>query len=124
GFALVVTLSKLHRGWDVTSPMYMQRQWSGIAAGARFVVSPVLLKEVCQVARAHGVPCVLAGMTPSEIHAAFQCGCEVVKVFPAATVGPGFMRELKGPLGFIPLYPTGGITLENASAFLDGGAVA
>ncbi len=95
-----------------------------IAAGARFVVSPVLLKEVCQVARAHGVPCVLAGMTPTEIHAAFQCGCEVVKVFPASMVGPGFMRELKGPLGYIPLYPTGGITLENASAFLDAGAVA
>ena len=39
-------------------------------------------------------------------------------------MGPGFLRELKGPLGFIPLYPTGGITLENASAFLDAGAVA
>src|SRR2546430_1978426 len=81
-----------------------------VAAGARFVVSPVLLKEVCQVARAHGVPCVFAGMTPTEIHAAFQWGCDVVKVFPASMVGPGFMRELTGPLGYIPLYPTGGIT--------------
>lgn len=95
-----------------------------VAAGAQFVVSPVLLKDVCQVARAHGVPCMLGGMTPSEIHAAYQCGSEVVKVFPASTVGPGFLRELGGPLGFIPLYPTGGITLENASAFLDAGAVA
>lgn len=95
-----------------------------VAAGARFVVSPVVLKDVCQVTRAHGVPCILGGMTPTEIHAAYQYGSEVVKVFPASTVGPGFLRELKGPLGFIPLYPTGGITLENAGAFLDAGAIA
>jgi|SRR5579884_225157 2-dehydro-3-deoxyphosphogluconate aldolase/(4S)-4-hydroxy-2-oxoglutarate aldolase len=95
-----------------------------VAAGVQFVVSPVLLKDVCQVARAYGVPCVLGGMTPTEIHEAFQHGCEVVKVFPAATLGVEFVRELKGPLGFISLYPTGGITLENASAFLDAGAVA
>ncbi len=95
-----------------------------IAAGARFVVSPVLLKDVCDVALAHGVPCVLGAMTPSEVHAAYRFGCEVVKVFPASAVGPGFIRELKGPLGFIPLYPTGGITLENAGTFLEAGAVA
>jgi 2-dehydro-3-deoxyphosphogluconate aldolase / (4S)-4-hydroxy-2-oxoglutarate aldolase len=95
-----------------------------VAAGAQFVVSPIILKEVCQVTRAHGVPCILGGSTPTEIHAAYRCGSEVVKVFPASTVGPGFLRELKGPLGFIPLYPTGGITLENARTFLDAGAVA
>ena len=95
-----------------------------LAAGARFVVSPVLLKDVCDVALAHGVPCVLGAMTPGEVHAAYRSGCEVVKVFPASAVGPGFLRELKGPLGFIPLYPTGGITLENADTFLEAGAVA
>lgn len=95
-----------------------------VAAGARFVVSPVLLKDVCDVALAHGVSCVLGAMTPSEVHAAYRSGCEVVKVFPASAVGPGFIRELRGPLGFIPLYPTGGITLENADTFLEAGAVA
>ena len=95
-----------------------------VAAGARFVVSPVLLKDVCDVALAHGVPCVLGAMTPSEVQAAYRSGCEVVKVFPASAVGPGFIRELRGPLGFIPLYPTGGITLENADTFLEAGAVA
>jgi 2-dehydro-3-deoxyphosphogluconate aldolase / (4S)-4-hydroxy-2-oxoglutarate aldolase len=95
-----------------------------IAAGARFVVSPVLLKDVCDVALAHGVPCVLGAMTPSEAHAAYRSGCEVVKVFPASAVGPGFIRELRGPLSFIPLYPTGGITFENADTFLEAGAIA
>ncbi len=95
-----------------------------MAAGAQFIVSPILLADVCQVARAHGVPCMAGGMTPTEIHAAYQYGCEAVKVFPASTVGSGFIRELRGPLGFIPLYPTGGITLVNASDFLEAGAIA
>jgi len=95
-----------------------------MAAGAQFIVSPILLADVCQVARAHGVPCMAGGMTPTEIHAAYQYGCEAVKVFPASTVGPGFIRELRGPLGFIPLYPTGGITLANAPEFLEAGAIA
>ncbi|GAC1349335.1 MAG: bifunctional 4-hydroxy-2-oxoglutarate aldolase/2-dehydro-3-deoxy-phosphogluconate aldolase [Ktedonobacteraceae bacterium] len=95
-----------------------------VAAGAEFVVSPILLADVCRVARAHGVPCMLGGMTPTEIHAAYQYGCEAVKVFPASTVGAAFIRELRGPLRFIPLYPTGGITLNNAVAFLEAGAIA
>ncbi|HYX49210.1 MAG TPA: bifunctional 4-hydroxy-2-oxoglutarate aldolase/2-dehydro-3-deoxy-phosphogluconate aldolase [Ktedonobacteraceae bacterium] len=95
-----------------------------IAFGAQFVVSPVLHKEVCQVTRAHGLPCILGGMTPTEIHTAYQYGSDVVKVFPAVTVGSAFIHELRGPLNFIPLYVTGGITLENAPAFLDAGAAA
>jgi 2-dehydro-3-deoxyphosphogluconate aldolase/(4S)-4-hydroxy-2-oxoglutarate aldolase len=95
-----------------------------IKAGAEFLVSPVLLKEVCDEALAHGLPCMLGGMTPGEIHTAYRYGCEVVKVFPASTLGPEFLRELRGPLGFIPFCPTGGITLENAAAFLDAGSTA
>ena len=95
-----------------------------IDAGARFIVSPILREDVCSVARVRGVPCVLGAMTPTEIFRAHRIGCEVVKLFPASTLGPGFLHELQGPLGFIPLYPTGGITLENAGAFLDAGAIA
>lgn len=94
-----------------------------VAAGAQFIVSPVLLSDVCEVARAHGVPCMLGAMTPTEILTAYKYGCEVVKVFPASAVGASFIRELRGPLGFIPLCPTGGITLDNAHTFLDAGAV-
>jgi 2-dehydro-3-deoxyphosphogluconate aldolase/(4S)-4-hydroxy-2-oxoglutarate aldolase len=95
-----------------------------IDAGARFIVSPILLEDVCSVARARGVACVLGAMTPTEIHRAYHAGCEVVKLFPASTLGPGFIHELQGPLGGIPLYPTGGITRENVGAFLDAGAMA
>lgn len=95
-----------------------------IAAGAQFVVSPIIRRDVVRVARAHGVLCILGGQTAGEIHRAYEIGCEVVKVFPAVTLGPQFLRELRGPLGFIPLLPTGGITLENAGTFLDAGATA
>lgn len=97
---------------------------AAIAAGARFLVSPVLARGVAHVARAHGVPAVLGAMTPSEVHRAFRLGCDAVKVFPASAVGPQFLRELRGPLGFIPLLPTGGITRENARSYLEAGAAA
>lgn len=93
-------------------------------AGARFVVSPILCKDVAHLVVARGAACMLGGMTPTEIYEAYDLGCEAVKVFPASAVGPGFFREMRGPLGFIPLYPTGGIALENATDFLDAGALA
>lgn len=97
---------------------------AAIAAGARFLVSPVLARSAMAAARARGIPCLLGGMTPSEVHRAFRLGSPAVKVFPASTVGPQFLRELRGPLGFVPLLPTGGITLENARSYLDAGAIA
>ena len=47
-----------------------------------------------------------------------------MRVFPAATLGPSFVREVRGPLAEIPLIPTGGITADNAGSFLAAGAVA
>lgn len=93
-----------------------------IAKGAKFVVSPILRDEVYQATRIHKIPCILGGTTPTEIYNAYQLGCEAVKVFPAS--GAAFIRELQNPLGQIPLLPTGGITLENAAAFLQAGAAA
>lgn len=97
---------------------------NALDAGATFIVSPVLRRDVAQLAVMRGAPCMLGGMTPTEIYEARELGCEAVKVFPASAVGPRFFRELRGPLGSIPLYPTGGITLENAGDYLDAGVVA
>ncbi len=97
---------------------------NALDAGAQFVVSPILRKDVARLVVARGALCMLGGMTPTEIYEAHELGCEAVKVFPASATGPGFIREMRGPLGFIPLYPTGGITLENASDYLAAGAMA
>ena len=61
--------------------------------------------------------------TPTEILAAWRAGAAAVKAFPASSLGPGFVRELRGPFPDIPLLPTGGVTLETAPAFIAAGAI-
>ncbi len=84
----------------------------------------LLNPEVIGVARAHQVPIFSGAMTPTEIFSAYQAGAEVIKVFPAATLGSGYFKELRGPFPEIPLMATGGITVENASDFFVAGATA
>ena len=60
-------------------------------------------------------------MTPSEIAAAHYAGADIVKLFPAGSLGERYIREIRGPLGHIPLLATGGVTLENFGGFLRAG---
>ena len=91
---------------------------------ADFGVSPVLDVDVLRAAIRDGLPFMAAGLTPTEIRAAWFAGATFVKLFPASAVGPQFIRELRGPLPEIEIIPTGGIDGTNASAFLDAGAPA
>ena len=95
-----------------------------IRAGARFLVTPNYNPEVISVARACQVPIFSGAMTPTEIFSAYQAGAEVIKVFPAATLGSGYFKELRGPFPDIPLMATGGITADNAPDFFGAGATA
>ena len=93
-----------------------------IAAGADFVVSPILDLGMVQACRAAGVLAAPGAFTPTEIVAAWRAGADIVKVFPATSLGPQFVRDLRGPLPHIRLMPTGGVTVENARDFLAAGA--
>jgi 2-dehydro-3-deoxyphosphogluconate aldolase/(4S)-4-hydroxy-2-oxoglutarate aldolase len=95
-----------------------------IDAGATFLVMPHLDAELVAWAAGRGIPTLPGGATPTEILAAWRAGAAAVKLFPASSVGPGFVRELRGPFPDIPLVPTGGVTLEIAPAFIAAGAVA
>jgi 2-dehydro-3-deoxyphosphogluconate aldolase / (4S)-4-hydroxy-2-oxoglutarate aldolase len=95
-----------------------------IQAGARFLVTPNFNPEVIRVARSHRIPIFSGAMTPTEIFSAYQAGAEVIKVFPAATLGSAYFKELRGPFPEIPLMATGGITLDNAPDFFAAGATA
>ena len=95
-----------------------------IRAGARFLVTPNYNPDVIRVARAAQVPVFSGAMTPTEIFSAYQAGAEVIKVFPAATLGSGYFKELRGPFPDIPLMATGGVTAENAPDFFRAGATA
>ena len=105
----------------VTVPELAQK---AIRAGARFLVTPNFNPEVISVARSHQVPIFAGAMTPTEIFAAYEAGAEVIKVFPAATLGSAYFKELRGPFPEIPLMATGGVTVSNAPDFFAAGATA
>src|SRR5688572_6935233 len=69
-----------------------------IAAGARFVVSPVFRPELIEAGHRFGVPVMSGCFSPTEILTAWEAGADVVKVFPATALGPSFFREIRGPL--------------------------
>jgi 2-dehydro-3-deoxyphosphogluconate aldolase/(4S)-4-hydroxy-2-oxoglutarate aldolase len=90
--------------------------------GARFIVSPHIDADLVRALSDRGVPTVPGAFTASEVLAARRAGASVVKVFPVGGVGPGYIKDLLGPLGGTPLMPTGGITLDNAADFIRAGA--
>ena len=93
-------------------------------AGADFVVSPLLDRAIVEAALRRGVPVIPGAFTPTEIDAAWRAGATFVKLFPASSVGPGHVRELRGPMPEVELIPTGGIDGSSGPAFLAAGAVA
>jgi 2-dehydro-3-deoxyphosphogluconate aldolase/(4S)-4-hydroxy-2-oxoglutarate aldolase len=95
-----------------------------VAAGARFVVSPVLRPEVIAAGHRHEIPVLPGCFSPTEILTAWEAGADVVKVFPATALGPVFFKDVRGPLPRIKLMPTGGVTIDNAGDWIRAGAVA
>ena len=94
-----------------------------ILAGAQFLVTPTVELDVIETAHRYGVPVIPGAMTPTEILTCWEAGADMVKVFPASVLGPGFIKAVHGPLPQIPLVPTGGITADNAGEFIRAGAV-
>ena len=97
---------------------------SAIAAGAAFGVSPVFDPAIVAAALRAGLPFIPGASTPTEADGAWRSGATFVKLFPASSLGPTFVRELCGPLPEIETIATGGVDISNATAFLEAGAVA
>jgi 2-dehydro-3-deoxyphosphogluconate aldolase/(4S)-4-hydroxy-2-oxoglutarate aldolase len=95
-----------------------------IAAGAQFVVSPVCRRDVLAACHDLDVAMMPGCFSPTEILEAWDAGADIVKVFPATALGPGFCKDLRGPLPHVKLMPTGGVTLDNAGDWIRAGAVA
>ena len=95
-----------------------------IDAGATFVVSPVLRRELVDVCHRDDVAWLPGCFTPTEILSAWDLGADIVKVFPATALGPTFFKDMRGPLPHVKLMPTGGVTLDNAGEWIRAGAVA
>jgi 2-dehydro-3-deoxyphosphogluconate aldolase / (4S)-4-hydroxy-2-oxoglutarate aldolase len=95
-----------------------------VDAGAQFIVSPVFRPEVITAGHEQHVPVMPGCFTPTEILAAWDAGADVVKVFPVTSVGPGYIKDIRGPLPQVKLMPTGGVTIDNVGDWLRAGAVA
>lgn len=93
-------------------------------AGAGFIVSPVLRREVIDAAHEDGIAVMPGCFTPTEILQAWDWGADIVKVFPATSVGPGYFKDVRGPLPQVKMMPTGGVSIDNVGEWLKAGAVA
>lgn len=95
-----------------------------IKAGAKYVVSPILKKEIIDISHKHDVPSMPGCFTPTEIQTAHEYGADIIKVFPADVVGMAFFKSVLAPLPHLKLMPTGGVNLTNAGDWLKAGACA
>jgi 2-dehydro-3-deoxyphosphogluconate aldolase/(4S)-4-hydroxy-2-oxoglutarate aldolase len=95
-----------------------------IDAGAAFVVGPVFRRDVIAACHERDVPAIPGCFSPTEILAAHDAGADIIKVFPATTLGPQFIRDVRAPLPQVKLMPTGGVTIQNAGDWIRAGAVA
>jgi 2-dehydro-3-deoxyphosphogluconate aldolase / (4S)-4-hydroxy-2-oxoglutarate aldolase len=93
-------------------------------AGASFAVSPTFNRAVLDAAVAGRMPFIPGTATPTEVELAWEGGATFVKLFPASSLGPSFVRELRGPMPEVETIATGGVNGDNARQFLDAGAVA
>jgi len=93
-----------------------------ITAKAAFIVTPIINEEVIRACVNEKIPIFPGAYTPSEIYKAWSLGAGMIKLFPASDLKPSYIKEVLGPLNYIKLLPTGGITLENFTDYFTSGA--
>ena len=98
---------------------------AALDAGARFLVSPCVVKDVIRLARERDVPMLPGALTPTEVFTAHSLGGDIIKIFPASAVGgAAYIRALKGPFPAIEFCPTGGVNLDTIGEFIKAGCAA
>jgi 2-dehydro-3-deoxyphosphogluconate aldolase/(4S)-4-hydroxy-2-oxoglutarate aldolase len=92
-----------------------------IEAGAEFIVTPITKKEIIDACHDLGKPVFSGAYTPGEIYQAHEWGADVIKIFPAETLGMKYISAIKGPFDDLKLMPTGGVTTENIEKWFEIG---
>jgi 2-dehydro-3-deoxyphosphogluconate aldolase/(4S)-4-hydroxy-2-oxoglutarate aldolase len=95
-----------------------------ILAGAQYIVSPSVSPETARLCNRYQIPYMPGASTMREIVDAMECGADIVKLFPGETLGPAFVKAVKGPLPQASLMPTGGVAVDNVAEWIKAGAVA
>lgn len=97
---------------------------AAIDAGAEFVVSPICRRELIPIAQKAGKPIMLGSYTPTEAQLAHEAGSDFIKIFPADTLGPNYIKALRAPLPHLKIVPTGGVDLKTIGDFFKAGVAA
>lgn len=95
-----------------------------VDAGATFIVAPTLREDVIRTAIEAGVAVLPGAATPTEAMQAHEWGAEFAKIFPASLWSPAVLKDLLAALPQLQAVPTGGVTIDNAAAWIRSGAVA
>ena len=91
------------------------------AAGGKYIISPIANPAVIAATRKAGLVSIPAAYTPTEIEAAYECGADFVKLFPVTSLGPSYVKAVRGPLNHIPLLAVGGVDLSNLADYAKAG---
>jgi len=94
------------------------------AAGGRFIVTPAVAPDVIAAAAEHHLEVYPGGLTPTELIDSWGRGVSAVKLFPAATVGPDYIRHLHGPYPDLAVIPSGGVDISAVGDWSRAGALA
>ena len=97
---------------------------AAILAGAQFILSPSFKSTLVEICRRYSTPVIPGAFTATEVLTAWECGADMVKIFPASLGGPALIKALKAPLPQVELVPVGGVNLETAADFVRAGAAA
>lgn len=95
-----------------------------ILNGANFIVSPAFDLETAKLCHRYQVPYLPGCQTITEMIKAMEAGCDIIKLFPGNTYGPSYVKAVKGPLPYINLMPTGGVSLDNVHEWIKAGCIA
>lgn len=89
--------------------------------GAKYIISPNADAQVIGLTRELGMVSIPGCMTPTEAQAAHQAGADFIKLFPAGTLGSGYVKALRGPLNHLRYLAVGGVNADNAAEYLKAG---
>lgn len=95
-----------------------------LLSGAEFIVSPHFNPEVTRLCNRYRKASMAGILTITEAVAAMEAGVDVLKLFPGDLFGPAFIKDIRGPLPYAQVMPTGGVSADNAGEWIKAGAVA
>jgi len=97
---------------------------AAIAAGSEFVVTPICRTELISIAHREDRPIMIGAYTPTEAQLAHEAGADFIKIFPADTLGAGYIKGIRAPLPHLRIVPTGGVDVHSVADFIKAGCAA